>query len=61
MYTVRFWNVADENIKVGGRYAHNFNTMADAWNAANALLKSAYNKGAVDMDINNSFYPIIED
>lgn len=61
MYTVRFWNRADECIMVAGSYQHNFETYKDAWNGANALLITAHSKGAVEMDINNDFYPIIED
>lgn len=61
IYEIRFWNIADENIMVGGKYSHSFNTEKDAWNGANALLLSAYKKGAVLMDMNNVFYPIVED
>lgn len=61
VFTVRFWNAADECINVGGKYGHDFDTFEDAWNAANALLLAAHKKGAVEMDINNDFYPIIEE
>ena len=61
MYTVRFWNKANECINVGGKYLHYFDTYADAWDAANAMLATAHKCGAVEMDINNDFYPIIED
>lgn len=61
MYTVRFWNNKCECIKVGGKYFHDFDTLDDAWDAANALIKNAYKCGAVEMDINNTFFPIIED
>lgn len=59
-YTVRFWNQANENIKIAGKYSHTFSTEEDAWNAANALLLSAYKNGADAMDINNDFYAIEE-
>lgn len=61
VYEVRFWNIADENIKVAGKYSHSFDTFEDAWEAANALLKAAYKNGAVAMDINNDFWPIEND
>ena len=61
MYTVRFWNKANECVKVGGKYNHDFDSYDDAMDAANALVKSAYKIGAVQMDINNDFYPIISD
>lgn len=61
MFTVRFWNIADTNIMVAGKFSHDFDTWEDAWNGANALLLSAHKLGAVEMDINNEFYPIIED
>ena len=57
-FSVRFWNEADENIKVFGQYRHEFATFADAWNAANAMLEAAYRLGAVSMDINNDYWPI---
>ena len=60
-YEVRFWNTCGENIKVGGKYAHSFDTLADAWDAANAMLTSAHKHGAITMDINDFFYQIIED
>lgn len=60
-YTVRFWNVANENIMVGGKYSHDFVTWSDAWEAAKAMLASAHKSGAVEMDINNVFHPIIDD
>lgn len=62
MFSVRFWNIAGENIKVGGKYMHEgYSTFMDAWESANALLKSAVKNGAVEMDINNSFYQIINE
>lgn len=60
-YSIRFWNKACECINVGGKYSHEYETFSDAWDAANALIISAYNSGAVEMDINNEFYPIIDD
>lgn len=56
MYSVRFWNEQRENIEVGGKYMHTFNTEADAWDAAYALVAAAEKNGAVAMDINNRFY-----
>ena len=61
MFTVRFWNKANECIKICGKYSHTFDTYEDAWDAANALIKKAHKLGAVEVDINNSFYPIVED
>ena len=61
MYTIRFWNRANENIMVGGKYSHTFNTPEEAWDSANALLISAVRYGAVEMDMNNEFYEIIND
>ena len=65
IYEIRFWGSHDgsvmENIKVGGKYSHAFDTWQDAWDAANALLKSACRKGAEQMDINNKFYSIVDD
>lgn len=58
IYTVRFWNVANECISVGGKYLHDFDTYEDAYNGACALLKSAVAHGATDMDINNEFFTI---
>lgn len=60
-YEVRFWNKWGECIKIGGKYSHAFETYQDAWDGANALLISAHKKHAVEMDINNEFFPIIED
>lgn len=60
-YVVRFWNEANECIWVGGKYGHEFNTYSDAWNAANALLIAAHNSGAVEVDINNEFFQILDD
>ena len=60
-FAVRFWNIRGENIKVGGKYSHEFDTLADAWDAAHALLIAAHKHGAVEMDINNAFYPIVAD
>lgn len=59
-YSLRFWNKANECIRVGGKYEHVFDTSEDAFNAANAFLISAVKSGAVEMDINNDFYEIIE-
>lgn len=62
MFSVRFWNIAGENIKVGGKYMYEgYSTFMDAWESANALLKSAVKNGAVEMDINNKFYQIINE
>lgn len=58
IYTLRFWNSSNENIRVAGKYSHDFDTFADAWDAANALLKAAYKLGACEIDINNDFWPI---
>ena len=60
MFNVRFWNKADENIRVGGKYSHEFETYEDAMDGANALLINAHKHGAVEMDINNEFFDIIE-
>ncbi|MBQ7372418.1 MAG: hypothetical protein IJW67_11190 [Blautia sp.] len=60
-YDVRFWNKADECIKIAGNYLNAFATFEDAWDSANAMLKHAYKKGAVCMSINNDFYDIIDD
>lgn len=57
-YCVRFWNKANENIRIGGKYSHYFDTFEDAMDSANALLKVAVKNGAVEMDINNKFYSI---
>lgn len=57
-YCVRFWNMADENIKVCGKYSHYFDTFDDAMESANAMLKAAVKNGAIGMDINNEFYSI---
>jgi len=57
-YEVRFWNSANECIKVGGKYSHSFNSFEDAMESAEALLASAFKNGAVEMDINNEFYSI---
>lgn len=61
IFTVRFWNAADENIPVAGKYGHDFDTFEKAWSAANAFLITAFNHGAIEMSINDDFYPIIED
>lgn len=61
MYAIRFWNKANECIRVGGKFMHEFDTWQDAWDAANAMIQSAHNHGAVEMDINNEFYDIYED
>ena len=61
LYEVRFWNKANECIMVGGKYSHAFESFEDAWDSANAMLKNAVKRGAVSMDINNDFYPILDD
>ena len=61
IYTVRFWNVANECINVGGKYIHDFESYEDAWNGANALLRCAYDCGAIEADINNEFFSIVND
>ena len=61
VFEVRFWNAADVNIKVCGKYSHPFPTYKDAWHAACAMLATAVRVGAIEMDINNDFYPIEED
>lgn len=61
LFTVRFWNTADENIAVGGKYSYDFATFDDAWDGANALIKEAHNLGAIEMDINGDFWDIIDD
>lgn len=58
-YDVRFWNKAGENIRVCGKYRHTFDTLEDAYDSANALCASAYELGAVEVDINNEFYKIL--
>ena len=40
---------------------HEFDSYREAWNAANALLENAYKNGAIEVDINNEFYSIIEE
>lgn len=60
-YTIRFWNIAGENIKVAGKYSFDFGTRESAMMGAEALLLRAYKLGAVEMDLNNEFYPIVED
>lgn len=61
MYTVRFWNVANECIWIGGCHSFAFESFDEAWDAANALLKAAVLEGAVEMDINNKFWDILDD
>lgn len=61
MYTIRFWNAANENIMIAGKYSHDYESYEDAWNAANAFLINAVKHGAVEVDINNVFFPIIDD
>lgn len=61
MFTIRFWNSANENICVGGKYSHDFFSLEDAWDGAYALVESAYKLGAVAMDINNEFWNILDD
>lgn len=60
IFTLRFWS-GIINIKVGGKYSHDFETFEDAWNAANAFMKWAHDHGADAIDINNDFYDIIDD
>lgn len=60
VFTLRFWNRANENIRVGGKYSHDFDTFQDAWDAAEALLRAAHKLGATEMDINNDYYFILE-
>lgn len=57
-YTLRFWNKAGECINVGGKYLHEFDSFEDAWESGEAMLKHAYKLGAVEVDINNTFYRI---
>ena len=63
LYELRFWAGKELpcNIKVGGKYRHLYSTYKDAYQTALDLLEEAYSKGAVAMDINNDFYPIIND
>lgn len=60
-YCLRFWNSANECVLVAGKYMHECETFEDAFEMANAFLKSAYKKGAVELDINNEFYDIVND
>lgn len=60
IYIIRFWNKANENIMVDGSYSFSFETFAAAWDNARLLLEEAYAAGAVEMDINNTFYTIKE-
>lgn len=60
-YGVRFWNKANECMIISGKNIHYFDTWKDAWNAANAMLKYAHSQGAVEVDINNKFFDIIDD
>ena len=60
-YDVRFWNKANECIRIGGKFVHTFDTLDDAMDAANALVKEAHKLGAVEMDINDELYEIKED
>lgn len=61
IYTVRFWNVANECMNIDGLYMHSFDSYENAWNGAVAMLERAYNLGAVEMDINNEFFDIVND
>ena len=61
VFNVRFWNAASECIKVGAGYNHFFDSINDAWDYANFMLARAYKKGAVEIDINNDFFPIVAD
>lgn len=60
VFTLRFWNRANENIRVGGKYSHDFDTFQDAWDAAEALLRAAHKLDATEMDINNDYYFILK-
>ena len=61
VYCVRFWNKANECIRVGGKYWHEFDSEEEAMQGANALLRAAVRAGAVEADINNKFYAIEDD
>lgn len=61
MYELRWWNSANECINVGGKYSMAFDTFDDARSAAEAFRKEAIKNGAVEMDINNRFYLILND
>lgn len=58
-YKVRFWNIYGVNVEVYGKHVHNYDTLADAWDAVHAMLDSARRHEAVVMDINDFFYPIV--
>lgn len=60
MYELRFWRNS-VNIIVDGRYSHVFSSFEDAWNFAEECLVEAYLRGADEIDINNDFYPILND
>lgn len=59
MFNIRFWNKSGECMEVGGKYSHEFDTETEAWDGANALVKWAYEHGAVEMDMNNVWYDIL--
>ena len=61
VYLVRFWNKANECIRVGGKYWHEFDSEEEAMQGANALLRAAVRAGAVEADIDNKFYAIEDD
>lgn len=58
MFTVRFWR-GIENVEVGGRYMHDFDTAEEAFDAADALSIAAWKKGCREVDINNDFYNLL--
>ena len=61
MFTVRFWNKSSECVMVKGKYLHEFLTWNDAWETTKELLLDAFKVGAIEVDINNRFFPIVED
>jgi len=60
MFELRFWKEG-VNIRVAGRYSHTFSCFEDAWDFAQVFISEAYLKGANGIDINNEFYPILDD
>ena len=61
MYYLRFWNIANENIKVAGQYCFACETEEEAEALAESLYKKAVELGAIWLDINNDFYCINEE
>ena len=56
---IRFWNIADENIAVCGQYTFkHYGTVEETEEMAQALLNSAVELGAIELDIDNNFYTI---